>query len=128
MLVVLDTNILVSALWSKDGNPQKLLDLVVARQIIPCHDARIMAEYREVLARPQFRFSSEEISAVLESIERNGHSMVSVPIDIPFIDDADRKFYETAKFCCAVLITGNLKHFPAEPGIMSPAAFLRQFP
>jgi len=128
MLVVLDTNILVSALWSKNGNTQKLLDLVAARQITPCYDARIMAEYREVLCRPQFLFSPEEVLAVLDSIEKDGHQMTPVFIDSPFADKADRKFYETAKFCCATLITGNLKHFPAEPGIMSPSAFLRQFP
>jgi len=128
MLVVLDTNILVSALWSKNGNPQMLLDLVLSRQIIPCYDARILAEYREVLSRPRFRFSPEKVFALLESIEKDGYPMAPVPIDIPFADEADRKFYEVARFCCATLITGNLKHFPSEPGIMSPAAFLRQFP
>jgi len=128
MLVVLDTNILVSALWSKNGNPQKVLDFVAARQITPCYDARMIAEYREVLSRPQFRFSPEEVFAVLDSIEKDGFPMEPVFIDIPFTDEADRKFYEVAKFCCATLITGNLKHFPSEPGIMSPAAFLRQFP
>jgi len=128
MLVVLDTNILVSALWSKNGNPQKLLDLVAARQITPCYDARMIAEYQVVLGRPRFRFSPEEVFAVLDSIKKDGLSMAPVPIDVSFTDEADRKFYEVARFCCATLITGNLKHFPDEPWIMTPAAFLRQFP
>ena len=38
-------------------------------------------------------------------------------------DKDDRAFYETAKYCDVPLITGNLKHFPAEPLIMSPADF-----
>ena len=34
--------------------------------------------------------------------------------DIPFADPADKKFYEVAKHCHALLITGNIKHFPNE--------------
>ena len=43
-----------------------------------------------------------------------------------FVDEADKKFYEVAKFCGAVLVTGNLKHFPEDPLVMSVADFLEK--
>jgi putative PIN family toxin of toxin-antitoxin system len=36
----------------------------------------------------------------------------------------NRKFFDAAKTCGAVLITGNKKHYPPEPFILSPAEFL----
>jgi hypothetical protein len=39
-------------------------------------------------------------------------------------DETDRKFYDVASACGALLITGNLKHYPSEPFIISPAGFL----
>ena len=41
-----------------------------------------------------------------------------------FIDEADKKFYEVAKHCGTVLVTGNLKHFPSDPQIVNAATFL----
>jgi hypothetical protein len=38
-------------------------------------------------------------------------------------DESDRKFYDAAKACHAILITGNQKHFPKENFIVSPAEF-----
>jgi predicted nucleic acid-binding protein len=42
-------------------------------------------------------------------------------------DETDRKFYDTAKSSSATLITGNMKHYPAEPFIMTPADFIEGF-
>jgi predicted nucleic acid-binding protein len=39
-------------------------------------------------------------------------------------DEDDRKFYDLYKAAKAILITGNLKHFPKEDLIMTPAAFM----
>jgi len=126
MLVVLDTNILVSALWSKDGKPWKILNLISSEEIKPCFDFRIMAEYKAVLLRPHFKFSSAEVSALLSVIETSGISVFPVPAKINFTDQTDKKFYEVAKHCDAKLITGNIRHFPEDPDIMTPANFLHQ--
>ena len=37
-----------------------------------------------------------------------------------------KKFYEVAKFCGADLVTGNLKHYPADPRVMNVTAFLEK--
>lgn len=126
MLVVVDTNILVSALWSRNGAPARAVGLVLSGQLTPCYDHRIMLEYRQVLQRPKFRFQPSEINALLAWIKQSGRSVVPAPVDIPFVDKADRKFYEVAKYCGAVLITGNLKHFPNDDAVMSVSNFLER--
>ena len=127
MIVVIDTNILVSALWSKDGNPWAILDLLLNGKIIPCYDSRIIIEYEVVLSRSRFKFLKAEISSLINIIEAMGLSVVPVPLDVPFTDKEDKKFYEVAKYCGAKLITGNKKHFPDDPDIITAAKFLQDF-
>ena len=126
MLVVIDTNILVSALWSRSGAPARAVGLVLSGHLIPCYDHRIMLEYRQVLQRPKFRFRPSEINALLDWFKQTGRSVIPAPVDISFVDEADRKFYEVAKYCGAVLITGNLKHFPNDDAVMSVSDFLER--
>ena len=115
----------MSALWSRGGNPSKVLDLVLNRQVKPCFDSRILIEYQTVLKRPRLKFSAAEVNALLSIIKMFGISVVPPPVDISFTDESDRKFYEVAKHCDAKLITGNIKHFPAEPDILNPSDFLK---
>lgn len=126
MLVVLDTNILVSSLWSRNGAPARVVSMILTGQLIPCYDYRILTEYRQVLSRPRFNFSDGEIDSLLEWIETSGRSIVADPINDPFIDESDKKFYEVATFCGAILITGNLKHFPNDPQVMNVSSFLER--
>ena len=50
--VVLDTNVLVSGLLSEHGPPGLIVDLVFAGELALVYDARLLAEYRDVLVRP----------------------------------------------------------------------------
>jgi len=127
MLVVVDTNILVSALWSKNGAPAQLLDLILNDMLTPCHDNRIMTEYREVLLRPKFGFSLIEVNVLLDWFNGYGKSITAPQLNIPFTDKSDKKFYEVARACNAKLITGNLKHFPQDPLIITVNDFLLKF-
>ncbi|MCL2079416.1 MAG: putative toxin-antitoxin system toxin component, PIN family [Oscillospiraceae bacterium] len=127
MLVVVDTNVFVSAFWSKKGNPAKILSLIQNRLITPCYDYRILTEYLEILSRKKFGFDSWEINDIISQIKHDGMSVVAKPMDIPFVDLSDKKFYEVAKHCNAVLITGNLRHFPMDGTVVSPAEFLEKF-
>ena len=127
MMVVIDTNVLVSALLSKDGNPAKIISLVLDGTIIPCYDYRIICEYRDVLKRPKFGFSDGEINSLLNWFEAIGQTVIAKTVNIKFEDEEDKKFYEVAKYCDAVLITGNLKHFPKEDKIMNPIEFLNKY-
>jgi len=124
LFVVLDTNVLVSAFWSRDSNPAKIVSLVLNDNITPCFDSRIMSEYSGVLYRKKFGFERWEIHQVLTQIENNGLSVVPMPLSIHFVDEADKKFYEVSKHCNARLITGNVRHYPRDPLVVTPAAFL----
>jgi putative PIN family toxin of toxin-antitoxin system len=53
MLIVLDTNILVSALLKRNSNPGRILDLIISNQVQVALDSRILKEYVNVLARPR---------------------------------------------------------------------------
>lgn len=127
MHVVIDTNVLVSSLWSKDGSPAEVMSMVLGGILIPCYDYRILTEYREVLIRPKFGFSKSEVNSLLDWIESYGKSVVAIPLDIKFIDEDDKKFYEVAKYCNAKLITGNLKHFPKDEDVLSVLEFLKKY-
>jgi putative PIN family toxin of toxin-antitoxin system len=124
--VVLDTNILVSALWSASGHPAKIFAMFIKGEIILCYDARIMTEYKDVLNRPQFAFKHSKIGAVLNRVRNDGLSVVAKPSDASFEDEDDKMFYEVAKACGATLITGNRRHYPDEPFIMTAAEFVRE--
>lgn len=127
MYVVIDTNILVSALWSKNGAPAQIISMVISGSLIPCYDYRILIEYREVLRRPKFGFSDMEINSLLDWFEANGRAVTVEPLEVDFIDEADKKFYEVAKFCNAMLVTGNTKHFPVDPLIITAAELLKKY-
>ena len=119
MLVVFDTNVLVSALWSRDGDPAKILSLVLNGLLTPCHDHRILAEYHNVLNQPKFGFPAWAVTDLLEFIAESGLSVTPPPLPLASADEADHKFYEVARHCQAWLITGNLKHFPKDELVLT---------
>jgi len=123
--VVLDTNILVSAFWTTSGNAARIIQMFAEEKIRLYYDPKIMTEYIKVLKRPKFAFSKVKIDEVLKSIRDEGMIIGVTPSKIAFTDESDRKFYDVAKACGGVLITGNLKHYPREPFIMTAAEFLQ---
>lgn len=122
--VVIDTNVIVSALMSPQGNPAKILDMAADGKLRVCCSAEILEEYMDVLARPQFNFSAEDRESFIKFIKQFGLMFGPAASDIPLPDEGDRCFYDTAKSCEAILITGNTKHYPRELFIVTPAEFL----
>lgn len=128
MIVVLDTNILVSALLSPFGPPARVLDLVLAGELRTAFDDRVLAEYRDVLSRPRFGFDSADVGALLDFLEAEGEAVIATPWPHALPDPDDAAFVEVAMAAQAILITGNLRHFPTEACpdvvVMLPADFL----
>lgn len=127
--IVLDTNIIVSALWSKTGNAAAILNMVADKEVIINISQGVLDEYEEVLSRDKFKhkFSIEKVSKTLALIQSLSNYFVPQTSTTPaFIDETDRKFYDLAKAANAYLITGNAKHYPVEEKIVSPAEFLEK--
>lgn len=122
---VIDTNVIVSALISKnlDSNPGKVFRAIVQERIIPLFNDEILAEYRCVLPRPKFHLAPALIETVLKAIIVDGLNLDGVPaIGIDFPDQKDIVFYEIAiSKENAYLVTGNIKHFPVRSFIVTPA-------
>lgn len=115
MIVVLDANVVVSALWTSNVKAAHIVNQVIAGNLKLCYDYRILAEYRDILARPNFKFSPWQINFLLETFEKDGISVIPTPLpQVPFSNESDRVFFEVAKFYNVPLITGNVKHFPQD--------------
>ena len=123
--VVVDTNVLVSAFWSHNRRaPSQILGLLLERRLKAVYCWEILQEYETVLLRPEFKFHPAQVRSLLNFIETEGISVVPAFVDIPFTDEADRKFYAAAKAACSVLVTGNKRHFPDDECVLSPAEFI----
>ena len=128
MIAVIDTNILVSGLWKPAGNASFLVSHLLIGTVKACFDHRIMEEYRDVLNRPKFQFSPFLVDALLDAVTHEGVSVVPNPLpDVWMGDEDDRPFFEVAKYCNAPLVTGNLKHFPPDPLVMSLTDFCQKY-
>lgn len=124
---VFDTNVLVSALMStrQDSPTVILLDYVINDRIVLLYNNDILSEYNDVLHRDKFHFSEERIQAVLELV-KTGIYLDPTKSKESFPDEDDRVFYEVALSKeGSFVVTGNLRHFPQKPIVVSPADFLK---
>jgi putative PIN family toxin of toxin-antitoxin system len=112
--VVLDTNVLVSALINSFGAPGRVLDLTLAGELQAFYDDRVLTEWRDVLRRERFGFAPTDVRALLEFFEHEGTKVRPSVLAVELPDSADVPFLEVATVAEAVLITGNLRHYPPE--------------
>jgi len=128
MIVVVDTNVLVSGLLSPHGAPARVLDLLTTGDLQAAYDDRLAAEYRQVLARPRFGFPPEAVAHLLDYVFIEGLPLVARPSAAVLPDVSDQPFWEVAVEAAAPLITGNLKHFPVDVctdiEVLAPATFI----
>lgn len=126
---VIDTNVLLSALLSKNENAAtvRVLDAVFEGKIIPLYHRDILAEYDEVLHREKFHLQEKLIQIVLEAIRQYGIEVFPQPTGAVLIDMDDLVFYEVAmekRDDDAYLVTGNQKHYPFKDFIVTPAEMM----
>ena len=120
---VLDTNVLVSALMSKDGIPAKVYNLIHVGCLLPHYCDEIIDEYIDVLNRPKLGISPSEVDDLVWLFVKRGQKVNPPKSSTLLPDEDDRIFYDTALLSSAILITGNHRHFPQEPFIMTPRNF-----
>lgn len=124
---VYDTNILVSALLSRkpDSAVVLALEVLLSGKVVPLYNDEILAEYNDVLRREQFKLPEVLVSGVVNQIKIDGIASERISSGEPFPDPDDAVFYEVAlSKDGAFLVTGNPRHFPKTPIVVTPHEFL----
>jgi len=107
MRVVLDTNVLVSALfWG--GQPRRVVDLAIAGRLQAVTSPELLAELEQVLAEG-FAVPQDRVELVLRDVL--SYAEVAVPleeVDIPVRDRDDAKVLAAARAGrAACIVTGD---------------------
>ena len=126
MIIVIDTNVLVSGLLKASGNPAAVSNHVLTGNIKTAYDIRIIKEYREVLIRPKFNFQTAEIDALINFLEVEGLLVYPKPLKAKLPDPDDLPFLEVAAAIkTRTLVTGNSRDYPESESqgvhILTPA-------
>ncbi len=117
MRLVVDTNVVVSAMLTAGGAPDEVLQLVLRGDATLLVDSRILGEYDEVTSRPRFGFDAHERRALLGALGANAEHVVAPHLRLSLPDPDDVKFVEVAVAGGAdALVTGNRRHFIARSG------------
>ena len=128
LYAVIDTNVLVSALLRWDSVPGAVLEQALTGSIIPLLSDEIIAEYEEVLRRKKFPFKEQDIEAVTDGIRMRGVFLDPEKAEEKLPDPKDAIFYavtmEARKDSDAYLVTGNIRHFPLKPYVVTPREML----
>ena len=132
MIIVLDTNVIVSGILRPYSKAAAILRLAATGIIQLAYDLRILSEYQDVLNRPKFTFAKEDINVFLDQVEKEGVLVSVIPLKFRLSDPDDEPFLEVALAARAeAIITGNKRHFPKKEyqrtTILSPAEFLEAF-
>ena len=125
--VVIDTNVLVSALITRNENSPmvQILRFLANGNIVPVYSEDIVKEYNEVLRRAKFKLSESLIINLLKDIMDNGLKITELAeVTETMPDPNDIVFYAvtlSAQDKDAFLVTGNGKHFPEKPFVVTPS-------
>lgn len=117
MRVVVDTNVIVSALLSGGGAPRDVLRLCLNKKITPLFGAALFTEYEDVLAREKL-FSRSPLSKRERTVLLDAVLNVGLWVSIYYLwrpnlrDEDDNHLVELALAGGADwIITANLKDF-----------------
>ena len=131
MRVVVDTNVIISALLKPGSKPSRILRLILQGDLAIVINDHILAEYTEVASRPIFQLDKDKVQIVLDYLGSVAIRAPSLPIRPSLPDPGDEPFLEAALSTKAhFLITGNKKHYPARSckkvTVVTPSEFLQQ--
>lgn len=113
--MVLDTNVIVSALLKPQGVEAAVLLLVLHGMVAVALSEPVLAEYEEVLSRPKFKRPADVLIGLLTDLRSVGHLVRPQHTLAVSVHESDNRFLECAEAAHAdFLITGNKRHFPPE--------------
>lgn len=102
--------------------------MILNGSITPLYDEDVIAEYNEVLKRNKFHFDQTKIDYIVTHIKKYGILTSRTTFTEAMPDESDRVFFEiTLSVEDSFLVTGNLKHYPKKPQVITPAEFIDRF-
>ncbi len=111
--LVLDTNVVVSAALKPDGLQRTVLLLALTKPARLYISVAVLAEYQDVLARPELRIRKGIQRQLVDLIEQRAYLVKSSRSLQVATDPGDDIFVECADAGRAdYLVTGNQRHFP----------------
>jgi putative PIN family toxin of toxin-antitoxin system len=111
--LVVDTNIVVSAALKPEGLQRTVLLLAITKPARLYVSKAILAEYRDVLSRPEFQIRKGLRQRLLDLVRKRAHSVTPNRMLHVTSDPSDNIFLECAEAARAdYLLTGNVQHFP----------------
>jgi putative PIN family toxin of toxin-antitoxin system len=111
--IVLDTHVLVSGLLRPHGPAGDIVRMASSGSLTLSLDARILSEYRRVLARPRFSFNGERVELLLHQIASAGDMVACRPLPASLPDANEDVFLEiTMSGEARRLVTENPKRYP----------------
>jgi len=131
MRIVCDTNVLVSGVLF-NGPPRQILERVALGKIETAISFEILAEAKEVLIRPKFGLSSEQVAGIIETFTET--FMLVAPVERVRVvenDPDDDRILEAARAAKADLIVSGDKHLLSlgiwnNVEIISPSVFMER--
>ena len=128
LYAVIDTNVLVSAMLKWSSVPGSILEFAFSGIITPVLSEKIVAEYREVLMRKKFHLTEDIVEDIISILDEQGEYIDPGSMEYELPDPKDVVFYavimEKRKDEDAYLVTGNTKHFPVKPFVVTPREML----
>ena len=129
--IVIDTNVLYSALRSQLGVSYRLLSMVGQARFLPQVSAPLIAEYESVLKRGHLTLSDQQIDEIIDFICVKARRHEIFYLWRPVLKDPDDDFLlELAVKANAMIITWNLADFKRASSfgikVMTPRDFLNE--
>ena len=124
---VIDTNVMVSAMISHNAaSPTvKVVEAIGQGELVPLYNEEIITEYNDVLSRAKFGFLHLSVARLIRTLMDKGIMMERLSSGETFTDASDAVFYEVALSKeGSYLVTGNKKHFPKAPIVVTPAEMM----
>jgi uncharacterized protein len=132
VIIVADTNVIVSATIKPFSGSAQILNLILSGSLKLAYDTRIITLYEEVLKREKFGFDFNHIESIIIQIKEEGVPVSPPPVNENLPDKDDLPFLEVAISGDAdFIVTGNKKHFPVASyknvKIVSPEEFIKKY-
>ena len=124
---VIDTIVLVSAMITHDAaSPTvKVVEAIGQGELVPLYNEEIITEYNDVLSRAKFGLLHLSVARLIRTLMDKGIMMERLSSGETFTDASDTVFYEVALSKeGSYLVTGNKKHFPKAPIVVTPAEMM----